>query len=67
MGRLRELRKQAGFTQAAVAEQLKVTQAAVSDWESGKTWPSTEKLRPLAQMLKTTVDELLSNIGEQPL
>lgn len=37
--RLKEVRKQAGYTQEQIAKMLEVTQSAVSQWESGKKMP----------------------------
>ncbi len=53
------LRKQRGYTQKTLAEQLNVTDKAVSKWETGEAFPSTELLAPLADILGVTVDELL--------
>ena len=46
--RLREARKRAGFTQSDVAERLRVTTQAVSQWERGTNLPSIENLKKLA-------------------
>ena len=52
-------RKQAGFSQAEVAEKLNVTSAAVCQWETGKTVPDARKLPEIAKLYGCTVDELL--------
>lgn len=52
-------RKKAGLTQAQVAEALGISDAAVNQWEKGKTFPKTEFLPKLAKLLDCTVDELL--------
>ena len=54
-----EARLKAGLTQKYVAEQLGVTQAAVSQWETGLTKPQTSLLPKIAQLYSTTIDELL--------
>ena len=53
-------RMRAGFTQAEIAEKLNVSSTAVSMWETGVTHPTAKKLKPLAEALGTTVDELLT-------
>lgn len=57
--RFREQRKKAGLTQKEVAELLEITDAAVNQWETGKTMPSTKRLAELAKLYGCTVDELL--------
>ena len=52
-------RKKAGLTQAQVAEALGISDAAVNQWEKGKTFPKTELLPKLSKLLGCTVDELL--------
>ena len=52
-------RKEAGFTQAEVAEKLNVSFQAVSKWENG-TLPNVEMLVDLAELLQVSVDEILS-------
>lgn len=55
-----ELRKQKGLTQKNLAELLKVTDKAVSRWETGKGLPETSLLKPLSDILGVSVSELLS-------
>ena len=55
-----DLRKQRGLTQKELAEQLMVTDKAVSRWETGKGLPDTSLLKPLAELLGVSVGELLS-------
>ena len=52
-------RKKAGMTQAVAAEKLGIAAASVSQWETGKTLPETERLRDIAKLYNCTVDELL--------
>ena len=54
------LRKAKQLTQADLGERLQVSYQAVSKWERGETLPDTALLPDLAQILKTTVDELLN-------
>lgn len=46
----REARKRAGLTLEAVAEQLGVTKAAISLWETGKGNPRLKNLKKLANL-----------------
>ena len=56
---LYELRKKAGLSQWDLAQQLGVTNKAVSKWENGKAKPATETLRKLAALYEISVDILL--------
>lgn len=53
------LRKARGLTQAALGERLSISFQAVSKWERGETLPDTALLLNLAQVLATSVDNLL--------
>lgn len=55
-----ERRKQAGLTQAALGEQLGITDRAVSKWERGKSMPDPSLMLPLCGLLHITVNELLT-------
>lgn len=59
--KIREFRSVRGLRQEDLAEATGVTQAAVSEWESGKSRPATDKLVKLAAVLGVTVDALLSD------
>ena len=56
---LYELRKEKGMTQQELADQLHLTNKAVSKWETGEAFPETAQLVPLADIFGVTVDELL--------
>ena len=62
--RIMTLRKQKGMTQAQLAEQINVSNKTISRWETGEGFPEISLLKPLAKALGTTVDELLSEEGE---
>ena len=53
-------RKKVGLTQEELGRRLKVTNKAVSKWETGETFPDVLLLKPLANELQITVDELLT-------
>lgn len=57
---LAELRKEKGWTQAELAQQLGVSDKAVSRWETGRGLPDTALLLPLAAVLGVSVGELLA-------
>ena len=54
------LRKEMNLTQKDLAERLQVTDKAVSRWETGKGFPDTALLEPLAAALEISVGELLA-------
>ena len=54
-----ELRKQKGFTQQQLADQLNLSNKTISKWESGAGSPDVANLPVLADALGVTVDELL--------
>ena len=53
------LRKEKGMTQAELAEELGVTNKAVSKWETGEAMPETALLLPISRIFGVTIDELL--------
>lgn len=55
------LRKEKGMTQLELAEQMGVTDKAVSKWERNLSCPDVASLPKLAQTLGVTVDELMYN------
>lgn len=56
-------RKELGMTQREFAEQLFVTESAVSKWERGMSYPDITLLQNICSVLEITEDELL-NGGE---
>lgn len=54
------LRKEKGMTQQQFAEELGITNKAVSKWETGQGMPDITLLPAIAQLLNVTVDELLN-------
>lgn len=57
--RLKELRKQSGFSQKSLSQQLGVSQQAVGKWETGRSSPDPATLARLAELLDTSTDDLL--------
>ena len=56
--RIRELRKQAGFTQATLAKAMGVTQSIASDWDNEVYLPKTRQLPELARLLNCSINDL---------
>lgn len=57
--KLRSLRAKAGLTQLDIAEKLDVSAAAIGAWENGRAKPRLTKLGQLAELLGTTVADLM--------
>jgi DNA-binding XRE family transcriptional regulator/desulfoferrodoxin (superoxide reductase-like protein) len=57
---IKSLREAKGLTQSQLAEQIGVSDKAVSKWETGKGLPDLSLLEPLGQALGVSVLELLS-------
>ena len=55
-----QCRKAQGFTQAALAEKLGITDRAVSKWETGRSLPDASLMLALCGLLEINVNELLS-------
>lgn len=56
---IRQKRKELGYTQEQIANQLGVSIPAVSKWETGVTYPDVELLPALARVLKMDVNTLM--------
>jgi len=60
-------RKNRGLTQAQLAEELNMTPAAVSKWETGAALPDLDTLIALANYFQVPMDDLLGRtLGEKP-
>lgn len=57
--RLAALRKEAGYTQTELADELGVSQRMISHYEGQSEYPPAAVLPKLAQLLKVSADELL--------
>lgn len=53
-------RKNVNLTQLQLAEKLNITDRAVSKWENGKSLPDSSVMLELCDILKITVNDLLS-------
>lgn len=54
------LRKEKGMTQKDLADQLGITDKAVSKWERNVAYPDTATISALAEILGVSVEELLN-------
>lgn len=55
-----EHREKKGLTQSQLGERLEVSNKAVSKWENGGAYPSSELMLPLAKELGVSLEELYS-------
>ena len=59
MVRLKEIREEKQLTQKQLANQLGVKQNSISQWETGRSYPSVEILIKLSDLFGCTIDELV--------
>ena len=64
--KLKQARKENGYSQADLAEALNVDIKTVGNWERGKTLPDIEQLWKCAKALNTDPNELLGWYEEHP-
>lgn len=64
--RLVRLRKEAGITQAQMAEKLGLSQPVVSDYERGASRLHGELILKVAEILNVSADELLGRETNKP-
>lgn len=62
-----KLRKDRGWSQEQLAEQLKVSRQAVSKWELDASVPDVEKIIAISQLFGISTDELLKGKKEEVL
>lgn len=58
--KLKHLREEKGMTQQTLADLLYVTRQAVSRWECGARYPDLMTAKRIAEVLETSIDELVS-------
>ena len=56
---IRELRRERNMTQKELADELHITDRAVSKWERGLNAPDIALLEPLSEALGVTIAELI--------
>ena len=55
-----QMRKELGMTQKQLADHLQISDKTISKWETGKGLPEVSLMMPLCDILKISVNELLS-------
>ncbi len=63
--KLIKLRKQQGWSQEELADQLNVTRQSVSKWESMSSLPDLERMVKLSEIFNVSTDYLLKDDAEQ--
>lgn len=66
MNRIAELRKLNNLSQRELANAVGVSDISVSKWENGKTYPTGENLRKLAEILHCEPEDILQDIKKEP-
>lgn len=59
------LRKKSGLSQEQLAEQLNVSRQAISKWESGASFPESEKLIAISKYFNVSLDYLMKEQVEE--
>jgi len=59
MNRIQKLRKDFGLSQRELAKTIKVHQTAISQWETGKTFPDMDTAKALADYFRVSIDYIL--------
>ncbi len=62
--KLYKLRKEKGFSQETLAEQLDTTRQAISKWENDQGFPETETLLRIGNIFGVSIDYLLKDTVE---
>lgn len=63
--RIKELRNSFGWTQAQLAEKLKVSQRTIGSWEVGRAEPNADMIITLATLFEVSADYLLGNTDKK--
>ena len=61
------LRRKAGLSQEALAEELGISRQAVSRWETSESLPDAEKIIRLSRRFSVTTDYLLLEDTREPV
>lgn len=62
--RIKTARKMRGLTQTMLSDLIGLSQSAVSEWESGRTDPTTDSLLSLATSLNVSFEWLATGRGQ---
>ena len=66
MSKFKECRERKGLSQKYVAVTLGVSPPAISQWEKGVTFPSSENLSKLAELYGVSIDYLMGKADDAP-
>lgn len=61
--KLKQARKNTGFTQREVAKEIKIPYSTIANWELGRTQPDIESIGILADFYGVSVDWLFGTKG----
>nr|DAM97146.1 MAG TPA: helix-turn-helix domain protein [Caudoviricetes sp.] len=61
MNRIKELRIEKGILQSDLAKRLKMGQATVSNWETGRHEPDQNALLEMSKIFDASIDYILGN------
>lgn len=64
--KLKKIRSNEGLSQEQLAEKIGVSRQAITKWETGKGLPDIENMMIMAEIFKTTLDELLMDSAAGP-
>ena len=65
--KIKELREQAGYSQAQLAKKLDVTRSSVNAWEMGLSTPTTQYIVALCRLFHVSADYILGLEAEQTI
>ena len=60
LNNIENIRSLKRISQKDLAEEIGVSQSAVSQWESGQAFPSSDKLPQIAKILGCSIDDLFT-------
>ena len=58
--KIKSIRKSLGFSQLEFSKAIGATKSAVNNWENGYNYPNNERLKAIAELGDTTVNQLLN-------
>jgi|GEM_PF-924294 len=61
--RLEALRKEMGYSQDRLSQELNITGQSVSKWENGVAYPTVDSLVQLSRILNVSLDELVTGMN----
>lgn len=65
--KIKELRDQAGISQAQLAKKLDVTRSSVNAWEMGLSTPTTQYIVALAKLFHVSADYILGTEADRSI